>query len=472
MALTVYDGITMPPFILIGNPGNRRTDGLQQARLKLGLEPAIVVSYLDLLQGRVSLSDVLSTKGLASGEPPLLRLDAPGENFEVERALIALGAPDAVIDPLDEALLPYAARKDPQPLPVESVMRLEEQVGRIWHPSQWFRGYGRLLARLEREALQGQRLPAGMAGQGMLEKLDKQNRKQEQMEPQGKQEQQVQKDQRSKCEQEGKEEQRGQQARWLNAPADIAAMFDKRYTHRLLTAAGVRVPRLLAAPEELSDYESLHEAMRDKRMHRVFIKLACGSGASGVMAYQIHPRTGAEVVVTTVGVETFFTRSPIYYNAGKLRRYTDRAIIRRIVNWLLAHGAHVEQWIAKASCGDRAFDIRQLVVCGQACHSVARASRTPITNLHLRSKRMLPAETGLPESALLAIRGIAEQAMAVFPRSAVAGIDVLVRSGDLLPYIAELNPFGDLLYNIEYQGFSPYEWEMEQLIVEGLHEAR
>ncbi|MFD1909381.1 hypothetical protein ACFTAO_05070 [Paenibacillus rhizoplanae] len=30
-------------------------------------------------------------------------------------------------------------------------------------------------------------------------------------------------------------------------------------------------------------------------------------------------------------------------------------------------------------------------------------------------------------------------------------------------YTADVNPFGDLLYDVEYQGCNTYEWEMKQL---------
>jgi hypothetical protein len=195
--------------ILIGNPGNKRTAGLQRARQALGLPPAEVLSYAALLSGEQSLAAArLAREGGA--EAPLLRLDAPGEQFEVERALIALGAPDAPEEAAaDERLLPLAARPDPQPMSVRAALALQEQTGRLYHPSQWFRGFGRLLGRLEREA-------------GQL----------------------------------------WAQPNWLNAPADIAAMFDKRHTQSLLRQAGVPVPALLAEQERLPDYEALRAAMQ------------------------------------------------------------------------------------------------------------------------------------------------------------------------------------------------------------------
>ncbi|OXM86747.1 STM4014 family protein [Paenibacillus rigui] len=397
----------MRSMILIGNSENRRTTGLQAARARLGLPPALVLDYIDVLQGKASLTSITQTLGRAMDEPPLLRLDAPGEHFEVERELIALGAPDAEAAHIDDRWV-RCDQSIVQPISVRMAQGLQEIKGKLYHPSQWFRGYCRLLSRLDREAVQLWDTP-----------------------------------------------------RWMNAPQDIAAMFDKRVTHRLLSSAGLPVPRRLAPPEAIPDYDTLRDMMRHERTYRLFIKLAAGSGACGVIAYQVNPATGAESAVTTIGVENYIARPPLFYNVKKLAIYKERQVLRQIINWLLGHGAHVEQWIPKASYGDRTFDIRQLVVAGKACHSLARVSRTPITNLHLDSDRRTLAEIGLPDELQAAVRQCAERTLSVFPRSTVAGIDVLLSSGSYRPYVLDVNPFGDLLYHSHYEGHDPYEWEMK-----------
>lgn len=408
------------PLILLCSPGDKRSAGIQQARRLLGMPPALLIPYMELLRG-ASLGELLERQlpaGPAEGlradsaaAPPLLRLDSPGGSFEIEQALIALGAPDA--EEQDDSLHPFGHQRDPYRMSVQAAGRLKDQPGVLHHPSQWFRGYCRLLARVQREA--AELLPA---------------------------------------------------SRWQNHPGDIAAMTDKRRTQQLLASAGVPVPRPLGGMHPPADYESLRERMLAERMHRVFIKLACGSAASGVIAYQINPATGAEVAVTTIGVEQFITRPPVYYNSGKLRRYTDSAVLSHIIDWLYSHGAYAEQWIPKAGGAGVSFDIRQLVVQGEACHSVARVSTTPITNLHLRSRRMTPAEAGLTEDEQEQVRRTAVQALAAFSRCDVAGIDVLVSSGSgssRRTYAADVNPFGDLLYDVKYEGYGTYEWEMKKL---------
>lgn len=393
--------------LLFGNPDNKRTTRLQAARQRLGLKPATVVSYASLLDGGRSLAELVGS----GASPSLLRLDAPGELFDVERRLIALGAPDAATGSDADRLLHQ--QYDPpglaaRPLAEQAALQLEEQHGEIIHPAQWFRGYARLLARLEREAAE--------------------------LWP---------------------------QASWVHPPGAVISMFDKRCSHELLTAGGVAVPPLLAPPQELGCYEDVRDAMLRSRMPRVFLKLACGSGASGVLAYQIHPASGAEVVMTTLGVENYVTRPPVYYNTRKLIRYTEPRLIRQLIDWLLRHGAHAERWVAKASAGKGVYDIRQLVVEGKACHAIARVSQTPITNLHLRNERIGLEELGLAQDIREQVGDAAQQALQCFPGVRAAGIDVMIsRTGRI--YVLEVNPFGDLLYHVLYEGADPYEWQLRQ----------
>lgn len=206
-------------------------------------------------------------------------------------------------------------------------------------------------------------------------------------------------------------------------------------------------------------------------MNRVFVKLACGSGASGVVAYQINPRTGDEIAVTTLGMEQIRGKT-IFFNEGRLRKYTRSEEIAALTNWLCAEGAQIERWMPKATLDQRAYDIRQLVAGGQAGHAIMRLSHTPITNLHLRNERMLPAEAGLDEQRMSLVRTTAQAAMSAFPNSWSAGIDVMLTSGsNPRAYVLDVNPFGDLLYRVEHHGLGTYEWEMELLRKEPIQHA-
>ncbi|WP_416294299.1 STM4014 family protein [Paenibacillus illinoisensis] len=395
------------PFWLIGNPDNRRTKGLQQARLECGLSPAKVIPYADVLktwrQGG-SLADVVNP-GLqrkATAEvAPLIRMDAPGEQWDVERELLSLGAKDG--DPNTESL-------SRESFTAEEALELRQDWGRIYAPAQWFNGWKGCLKRIGREA--GELWPS---------------------------------------------------ARFLNDPEDIATMFDKRKCQQHLSAHRVDVPPVLQSPEQILSYSELRAAMQASGMYRVFVKLACGSAASGVVAYQINPRTGAEIAVTTVGMAVVKGR-PIFYNEGRMQRYTRNEEIKTLLDWLCAEGAQIERWMAKASYGSRVFDIRQLVAGGHAGHAIVRLSQTPITNLHLRNERMLPEEAGVDGYRLGLVQTAAQTAMAAFPNSWSAGIDVMLSGGDNpRTYVLDVNPFGDLLYHVQHNGLGTYEWEMDIL---------
>ncbi len=450
-AINLQSGTMMS--ILIGNPGNKRTLGWQQALHAHGQPNALEVSYARLLHAiragetlpevldsmykrssyeqtlqtgaissfsaqhvvsdrtLISAQSVLSGHGWAVNQPVMLRLDAPGENAAVERGLIALGAAEAS-DGQDDSLLPLATPTRHERISYTAARRLEGQYGRILYPAQWFRGYCRLLCWLQTQVKQY--LP---------------------------------------------------QAQWLNAPSEIALMFDKRACSLHLHAAGIAVPSIVtrAADEYTSirSYAELREQMKVQQIHRVFLKLFCGSAASGVIAYQYNPRTGAEIAMTTIGKEQMGGET-IFYNSGRLIRYTDATDIRQLVDWIAGEGMHVERWISKASLDGHVYDVRQLVCRYGAGHAVMRLSRTPITNLHLRNKRLLLEESVLPEAMCSSIGSTAQQALAAFPASFCAGMDVLVPASGNVPLIMDVNPFGDLLYYVQHDGLGTYEWELAQ----------
>lgn len=443
--------------ILFGNPGNKRTAGWQQALSHHGRAAALEVPYVRLLhaiRAEESLPEVM--EGMSSRQqavlpdeqqPLLLRLDAPGDDFAVERGLIALGAEDAEGWNNDE-LVPLNRLTEGHRISAAEARTLPPQHGRIFYPAQWFRGYCRLLSWLQRQV-----------------KLYV------------------------------------PQARWLNTPADVALMFDKRACSQHLATAGVAVPPMLSAldnPEwqnlqQMNDplyaealrqslhsahhpsfmageehlgitgYEHLHRMMKQQYARRVFIKLFCGSAASGVIAYQYQPHTGAEIAMTTIGMEQV-NGEYIFYNSGRLIRYTQQDDIRRIVDWLAIEGIHVERWVSKDMMNGKAYDVRQLVCREGAGHAVARLSRTPITNLHLRNERILLEDCSLPSQTVQGISAVAMQALSCFEGSFCAGMDVLVPQHGGHPLIMDVNPFGDLLYHVRHQGLSPYEWELDCLL--------
>jgi hypothetical protein len=118
-----------PPFLLIGNPENRRVTLFQEALASQGLPPARVVPWLELVRNPAVLEELPDTEAL-------VRIDSAGENFEVERALLRLG--------YEEALAHGCSTLAP-----EQVDALAHDRGRILCPRQQHLGFLRVLKRLE-----------------------------------------------------------------------------------------------------------------------------------------------------------------------------------------------------------------------------------------------------------------------------------------------------------------------------------
>lgn len=113
----------MSEYIIIGNLENRRVDFFREALKKIKNKPLKEIHYLDILQGRF---DWLSIPKNA-----IIRLESPGENFEVEKELISKGSNGSI--------------------------HIDEDFGRVRHLSEWYRGYKILLKEIE-ELLQGKQV--------------------------------------------------------------------------------------------------------------------------------------------------------------------------------------------------------------------------------------------------------------------------------------------------------------------------
>ncbi|HTE19485.1 MAG TPA: STM4014 family protein [Armatimonadota bacterium] len=368
--------------MLIGNPECRRVLLFREALTRAGLPPARLVPWLELLRRRVQLAQVVRR-----GDG--VRIESPGRNWEVERALLERGA-----DVSDEA--PFA-RISPA-----MARELCPDRGRIVCSRQWYLGFRSVLEQIERE----------------LSECPRHTRMQE--------------------------------------PGEIARMFDKPECQAGLRAAGVPVPRTLGVPES---YEELLARMEQTDCRRVFVKLAHGSSASGVVAYQTDGvRHQAMTTVETVrsGGEL------LLYNTRRLRLYRDPCGIAELVDALCRHRVHAEQWLPKAGISGHTFDLRVLVIGGRVRHMVPRLSRTPMTNLHLLNRRgdLEAVRERLRVEAWEAMRETCRRAAAHFPRSLHAGLDVLISPDFRRHAVLEVNAFGDLLPGITCDGRDTYADEL------------
>lgn len=247
--------------------------------------------------------------------------------------------------------------------------------------------------------------------------------------------------------------------RWMNHPADIEVMFDKRICQRIFDEAGIPIPFNLGP---IRDFEQLRERMNETDQRRVFVKLAHGSTASGVVALARYrdrfvARTTVEMVRGADQVRM--------YNSRRLRVYESHRDVSLLIDTLAREGVQVEAWVPKAVIGGRNFDLRVVVIDDQACHIVTRLSHDPMTNLHLLNDRgdVALAQQVTPSDAWDAAMSSCTRALACFPRSFYAGVDVAFMPSPHRHAVLEINAFGDLLNNVFWQGRDPYTAELEAL---------
>ena len=235
-------------------------------------------------------------------------------------------------------------------------------------------------------------------------------------------------------------------------PQDVACMFDKRACQARLAAAGVSVPPAL--PGQPETWDQLRATMQEAGRARVFVKLRCGSSASGVVALETRP----EGVLAHTTVELVREGgAERLYNSLRVRRYRQEHEVAALIEALLREGCQVEAWLPKASLGGRSFDLRVVVIAGRARHCVVRTSRTPLTNLHLGNRRGdLPAAQALLGPRWGQVLGLAERAAGVFPRARQVGVDLLVGASLRRLAVLELNAFGDLLPGVLHAGQDTY----------------
>ena len=246
----------------------------------------------------------------------------------------------------------------------------------------------------------------------------------------------------------------------MNHPQDIAAMFDKPLCHERFSRHGIPVPRSLGV---IHNYDRLREQMQRQECDRVFVKLSHGSAASGVVAY--HSSARGESAITTVE-RVREDRQTLLYNSRKIRHYTRREEIADIINILTAEGVQVEEWLPKAHLQGCGFDVRVVVINGQAQHIVVRLGKSPMTNLHLGNERgdteEFLAKVGVENWEIM--KQTCEAAAALFPNSLYCGIDLLIAPDFRNHVILEINAFGDLLPGITWNGMDTYTSEVQAIL--------
>lgn len=245
----------------------------------------------------------------------------------------------------------------------------------------------------------------------------------------------------------------------MSAPHAIGAMFDKPRCRALFETHGVPCPRGLCA---LRGYDDLRARMAQQQMPRVFVKLAHGSSASGVVALETQGRR----VRACTTVEMVRQESALrLYNTRALRRHESEAEVAALVDALCHEGAYAEQWVPKASLPGGTFDLRVVVIADRAAHVVVRQSRTPMTNLHLLNRRgdVQAVQARLRADGWNAALAACERACGLFPQSLYAGADLVIAAGFRRHAVLEINAFGDLLPGVTHRGYDTYTAELVAL---------
>ena len=254
--------------------------------------------------------------------------------------------------------------------------------------------------------------------------------------------------------------------RLMGAPADIATMFDKPLCHARLQNRGVSVaPALSSSLASPRDFEELMSLMKNADWRRVFLKLAHGSSAMGVVALQIN---GAQIRATTTAEIVIENGETRLYNSRQLRVYRGFREVQILVDALCRECSHVERWLPKASFRGQTFDARVVVIGGQIWDGVARLSRGPLTNLHLGNQRasLQELQSAIPESVWQSAMRDCRRALRLFPDSLMAGVDVMFTTGFRGHAILEMNAWGDWLPTVWRAGEDAYGAQIEAVLLE------
>ena len=237
--------------------------------------------------------------------------------------------------------------------------------------------------------------------------------------------------------------------RFFNHPQDILKLLDKRGCKKRLKEANIPVTEMLEGSFQTP--EQLLSAMASHQMPQVFLKPVSGSGAAGVTAFRINPRTGKAAAYTCA-----LPTPKGLINTKKLRAFYGFKEVLPLLEQLLCLDCIAERWYPKAVYQGYSYDLRAVFQEGRVDFLLARLSKGPVTNLHLNNHPLKAEALNLPRPVLASIFSLCSQAAACYPRLSSVGIDILLEKGSLTPRIIELNGQGDLLYEDIYNDNSIY----------------
>ena len=242
---------------------------------------------------------------------------------------------------------------------------------------------------------------------------------------------------------------------------ELLIMMDKKSTYEYLSGAESNF-YLPERTQDFQNYDEFFETVKNKTA-KYFIKLRCGSGSTGVLAYSYNPKLDEEKIFTSLNYSEENGRLD-FFSTYRVKIYTEKKVIKNMVNWVIENGAHIEKWLPKLTYKKYGFDTRVFVAGKKTEYMLSRLSTGPITNLHLKNMRKESSEF-MEEKQLKLLSEASEGVMSVFEKSLYAGIDVLL-SNNMKPYIIDVNPFGDLFHNLTDSPRNVYYAEIREALKE------
>lgn len=235
-------------------------------------------------------------------------------------------------------------------------------------------------------------------------------------------------------------------------PSDITEMFDKWTTHKRMLP---HRPKTILLPTAWDNFYRDVTAFAQICGRRIFIKPRFASSASGVCLYRIVGNRQQLIAPIEVVRESGTVR---LFNSLKIRSFINPTDIQDILQVLAPQGLIAEAAVNKARIDGDRFDLRIVVIAGNADFMVVRQSGSPITNLHLGNQRgCIDAVTeAVGAKRILECQALAVEAASRFPRALHCGVDILLpRRGE--PLVCEVNAFGDLIPNLKSNGQTVYQ---------------
>ena len=239
-------------------------------------------------------------------------------------------------------------------------------------------------------------------------------------------------------------------------PAEIALCYDKHDCNSHLMNHGIAVPRALTPPARLDD---LLDEICATAGRRAFLKINHGAGAAGTIALALGP-SGRLAAYTAL-----IRDRGALHATKRVRRISDRAEIRDLVEALIPLGLHAERWVPKAGVDGKSVDLRLVATRSGAPFPVLRMSDTPMTNLHLDAVRAPAARLfdRMPPAAVEAIFATAANVMRLFPGTAMLGLDIAVHTDLTRHSVLEANAFGDHVRNVTIDGETPQDRQIREI---------